>query len=186
VSTRAVGEPAPADRIAGMTAVGVEDPGRVRLPRSGVVLLLVVAVGGALGAVLRHGVDVAFPVDPLGLPWPTLGINLTGSAALAGLTVLPVVQRRDVVRVLLGPGVLGGFTTFSAYAEQGRRLLDGGMTGLALAYLLGTLAACLLGCVVGRLAATAVVRRGGSVPGSVPGRAPGQAPGRAPGRGRAR
>jgi CrcB protein len=46
--------------------------------------------------------------------------------------------------VALGPGVLGGFTTLSAYAEQGRRLVDDGDAVLAGAYLVGTLGACLV------------------------------------------
>ena len=44
---------------------------------------------------------------------------------------------------MLGPGVLGGYTTFSATSEQSRALLDAGRAGLALAYVVGTLAACL-------------------------------------------
>ena len=44
----------------------------------------------------------------------------------------------------LGPGVLGGYTTLSTYADQGRALLADGRAGLAAAYLAGTLAACLL------------------------------------------
>ncbi len=151
-----------------MTTAPAEDPARAVLTGAGLLPLLAVAVGGALGALLRHAVDVAFPVGALAFPWPTLGINLTGSAALAALGVVPGLQR-PVVRALLGPGVLGGYTTFSAYAEQGRRLLDGGEPALALGYLLGTLLVCLTGCVAGRLAATAVVdRRRGAASGRDP------------------
>jgi CrcB protein len=54
--------------------------------------------------------------------------------------------------VALGPGVLGGYTTLSTYAEQGRALLADGRAGLAAAYLLGTLAACLVAVTIaGRL-----------------------------------
>ncbi len=108
-----------------------------------------VALGGAAGALLRHGVDVVAPVPPLGFPWPTLVVNTTGSAALAALLVVTAVQRRPVLRAFLGPGLLGGWTTLSTYAEQGRRLLEAGRPGLALGYLLGTVAACLVGCVLG-------------------------------------
>ena len=44
----------------------------------------------------------------------------------------------------LGPGLLGGYTTLSAYSEETRALLDDGQTGTALLYLAGTLAACLV------------------------------------------
>jgi CrcB protein len=55
-----------------------------------------------------------------------------------------VVRRHPALAAGLGPGVLGGYTTLSTYAEQGRALLDGGRLGLAAAYVLGTLAACLV------------------------------------------
>lgn len=112
-------------------------------------LLAAVALGGALGALLRHAVDVVADVGALQFPWPTLLINASGSAALAALGVLATLRRRPLVQTFVGPGLLGGWTTLSAYAEQGRRLLGGGRPGLAAAYLVGTLAACLLGVVAG-------------------------------------
>ena len=51
----------------------------------------------------------------------------------------------------LGPGLLGGFTTLSAYAEEARGLVADGRAGLAAAYVLGTLAACLLAVAAARL-----------------------------------
>ncbi len=142
-----------------MTTARAEEPEVTTPPVLGLVSLLAVAAGGAVGALLRHGVDVAFPVAVLGFPWPTLLVNVAGSATLAALGVAPAVRRRPALAGLLGPGVIGGFTTFSAYAEQGRRLVDGGQHGLALGYLLGTLAGCLAGCVAGRLAATGLLAR---------------------------
>jgi fluoride exporter len=52
------------------------------------------------------------------------------------------VRRRPILTAALGPGLLGGYTTLSTYAEQGRSLLADGRGGLAAAYLLGTLVAC--------------------------------------------
>ena len=118
-------------------------------------VLLAVALGGASGALLRHGVDVALPIDERGFPWPTLLVNVTGSAALAALGAVPGFQQRPVLRGFLGPGLLGGYTTLSAYAEQGRGLLAAGQAWSALGYLLGTLACCLAACV----SAAALVRR---------------------------
>ncbi len=110
------------------------------LPR----LICAVALGGAVGAVLRHGLGVLV-ADGSGLPWTTFAINVTGAFALALLPAAEVVRRSRTLAVGLGPGVLGGFTTLSATSEQGRALLDGGRPGLAAAYLVGTLAAALVG-----------------------------------------
>ena len=110
-----------------------------------VTLLLAVAVGGAVGACARWRLGSWFPVDPGSFPWTTFGINVTGSVLLALLPAVPAVRRHTVLGPALGTGVLGGFTTLSAYSEETRSLLAAGHTGLASAYLLGTLVACLVG-----------------------------------------
>ncbi len=106
-------------------------------------LLVAVAAGGAAGAVLRYlGGELAPEGD--GFPWTTFAVNVVGCALLAGLGFLPLVRRSATWAAALGPGVLGGFTTFSATSEQGRSLIAAGDTTLAASYVLGTLAACLL------------------------------------------
>lgn len=107
-------------------------------------VLAAVAVGGAVGAVLRYGVGVAVPDGAGGFPWTTFGINVVGSFLLALLPAWSAVRRQPLLPPLLGTGVLGGFTTLSAYSEQTRALLADGAVELAATYLLGTLAACLL------------------------------------------
>jgi CrcB protein len=106
-------------------------------------LLAAVAAGGAVGAVLRYAVGEAAP-DGSGFAWTTFAINVTGSTLLAGLLLLPLARRSPVWAAGLGPGLLGGFTTFSATSEQARALLADGRSGLAAAYVVGTLAACLV------------------------------------------
>lgn len=106
-------------------------------------LVIAAAVGGALGAVGRWAVDAAWLAGE-GFPWGTLAINVSGSFLLALLPAFPAVSRRPVLPVLLGTGVLGGWTTLSTYAEQGRALLAGGQGLLASAYLGTTLVACVL------------------------------------------
>ena len=106
-------------------------------------LLLAVGAGGAVGAVARYGAAEAV-ADGTGFPWTTFAINVVGSALLAALLLLPLARRSPLWAAALGPGVLGGFTTFSATSEQGRALLADGRPALALAYLAGTLAACLV------------------------------------------
>lgn len=110
--------------------------------------LLVVAAGGALGALLRLGVDTAAPDSVF--PWPTLGINVVGAFALGLLPALAVVRRSPGVALALGPGVLGGFTTVSAWAGQVRALADDGHMALAGLCVISTLAAGLLAAALGQ------------------------------------
>ncbi|MEP7090057.1 MAG: CrcB family protein [Nocardioidaceae bacterium] len=108
----------------------------------------VVALGGALGAVARYLLSTAFP-DPSGrFPWAIFAVNVTGGALLAFLPSLGVVRRRPLLAPFLGTGVLGGYTTLSTYGEQSRALAAAGRTGLAAAYVVGTLAACLIAVVL--------------------------------------
>ncbi|HET6562491.1 MAG TPA: CrcB family protein [Marmoricola sp.] len=104
--------------------------------------LVAVAVGGAAGAVLRHLLGEAFPVD--GFPWTTLVINVSGSFLLALLPAAAVVRRHPLLPPALGPGLLGGYTTLSAYSEESRALLADGRFAAGSLYAVGTLALCLL------------------------------------------
>jgi len=122
-------------------------------------LIAAVAVGGAVGALARWGLTEAFPTSPDGFPWTTFAINVAGAFVLALLPAFAVVRRRAALAVALGPGVLGGFTTLSAYSEQARVLLDAGRTGVAGAYLAGTLLACLLAVAVADHWSTVLERR---------------------------
>jgi fluoride exporter len=104
-------------------------------------MAVVVAVGGAVGAVARHLLD---HLVPLAGPWVTLAINVSGSFLLALLPALAVVRRHPLLPPALGPGVLGGFTTLSAYSEESRVLVADGRLAVAATYVVGTLVACLL------------------------------------------
>lgn len=119
-------------------------------------VLLLVAVGGAAGALLRHGVEVAVPTGAGGFPWATFGVNVVGAFALgvlhAYVPAQPLLPMR--VRALLGAGLLGGFTTFSAYAEEARELLAAGHGAVALLYLMGTLVSAVLAVELARFVAT--------------------------------
>lgn len=110
--------------------------------------LLLVAAGGAVGAVLRHAIDALAP-DTL-LPWHTLTINVVGAFLLGALPALAVVRRSRRVAAALGPGVLGGFTTVSAWAGQVRDLAAGGHPAAAGLYLALTLGAGLAAAALGR------------------------------------
>jgi CrcB protein len=112
-------------------------------------VLAAVAVGGAVGALLRFALGSWIP-DGDGIPWTTFAINLGGSAALAALAGLRLVRASTAWAAALGPGLLGGFTTMSATSEQTRSLLDRGDPVLAATYLLGSVLACAVGVVLVR------------------------------------
>lgn len=130
---------------------------RVRTPWD---VLAVVAAGGALGALARHGLEVAWPVPAGGFPWVTLAVNVAGCAALG--TVMELLARlaapHRLLRPFLGTGLLGGFTTFSMYAVETRELLAAGRPGLAAAYVVGTLVGALAAVWAG-IMGVRVVRR---------------------------
>lgn len=114
-------------------------------------MLAAVAVGGAVGALLRFALGTWIP-DGDGFPWTTFAINLSGSAALAALAGLRIVRTSHPLAGALGPGLLGGFTTMSTASEQTRALLEGGDTALAATYLLGSVLACVVGVALVRRA----------------------------------
>jgi CrcB protein len=121
-------------------------------------LLVAVAVGGALGAVARWGLGEAFG-EASGFPWTTFGINVAGSFVLALLPAVAAVRRSRVLALGLGPGLLGGFTTLSTYAEQSRALLADGHDLLAASYVLGTLAVCLAAVAVAHRLSSPLAQR---------------------------
>ncbi len=110
---------------------------------------LLVALGGAVGAVLRYAVGVwAVQAGPnVRWPWGTLVVNLVGSLAIGLLA--PTLARNDALRLLVVTGVLGGFTTFSAFSFDTLAMIQAGRTGAALAYVAvstaGGIALCALG-----------------------------------------
>ena len=121
---------------------------------------LTIAAGGALGALARYAVSIAWPHAPGTFPWATFAINVVGCLLIGSLmAVLAEVGRpHRLVRPFLGVGVLGGFTTFSTYTVDVERLISAGHPALALADLLGTLAAALLAVQLGIVAARLLAR----------------------------
>jgi len=107
---------------------------------------LLVAAGGALGSVARFGAYRLWPVGASGWPVATFTVNILGSFAI-GLLYMYVASSavsHENTRLFWMTGVLGGFTTYSAFALE-TALFGFSLTGLA--YTAGTL----LGCVVAAL-----------------------------------
>ena len=100
-------------------------------------LLFLAASGGAIGAGARYLVNTQFLrwFGP-GYPWATLAENVLGSL-LMGFLVEMIVQRFDgsvPMRTFLATGILGGFTTFSAFSMDFFTLMQRGETGTAFGY----------------------------------------------------
>ena len=95
--------------------------------------VLLVAIGGALGAVARYGVAVWIQRRAgAAWPWATLAINVSGCLLIA--LVLGMAHVRDEVRLLVPVGFIGAYTTFSTYEMEVFRLVEAGSGLLALAY----------------------------------------------------
>jgi len=101
--------------------------------------LFAVLVGGALGTGLRLALDLLVPHGDADFPVSTLIINLLGAFALGFLTARLWPTARPWVRAGLGPGLLGSFTTFSAFAVSLVSLTHAGEWMLGALYLVATL-----------------------------------------------
>lgn len=108
-------------------------------------VVAVVALGGATGACARYGASLLWPTAATGFPWTTLVVNVIGCAVIGAFMVVisEAWSAHRLVRPFFGTGVLGGFTTFSTYAVDIQRLVDGGRVRAALGYLGLTLLAAL-------------------------------------------
>ena len=119
--------------------------------------LALVALGGALGASARYGIGLAAArLFGSGFPWGTLFINVVGGFAM-GLLIGSASHDRMRV-LLLGTGVLGGFTTFSAFSLETVLMIERGAFAPAAAYAAASvgfsIAAVAAGLALGRSMAT--------------------------------
>jgi CrcB protein len=117
--------------------------------------LLQVALGGALGSMARYLTNVsAMRLIGPGFPWGTMVVNLVGSFLMGVLVVWLAEKGLTRLAPFLMTGVLGGFTTFSAFSLDAISLWERGATGPALAYVIGSvlvsLAALFAGMVLTR------------------------------------
>ena len=109
---------------------------------------LAVVVGGALGSVARHGVNVA-TARIMGEPgpWATVTVNMIGSLViglLAGALAAERLSMSPSARAFVFVGVLGGFTTFSSYMLDSLTLIEMGLPAKAALNLVGQLGLGLL------------------------------------------
>jgi CrcB protein len=115
--------------------------------------LLLVCAGGALGAGTRFLVST-WAVRARGADFPrgTLLVNVTGSFLLALVVAARPGALSPELRLFLGAGVLGGYTTYSSFNAETIALIDGGSAGLAAANVALTVVGCLVAGIAGLVA----------------------------------
>src|SRR2546421_2147601 len=113
---------------------------------------LAVAAGGAVGVSARYALDRFIERRAFSIfPWSTFIINATG-CLLIGLVIAAVVDRHHAPRwvsVGLAVGVLGGYTTFSTFAQETLDLAEEGRVALALAYATSSVAVGVIAVLIG-------------------------------------
>lgn len=110
--------------------------------------LLLVFMGGGLGAVSRFLVTTALAGKLGNFPLGTLAANIFGSL-LMGLVIGILAGRADSIRLFVAVGFLGGFTTFSSFSAETLALIQGGQIFAAAANVIISVVAGLIACAVG-------------------------------------
>jgi CrcB protein len=119
---------------------------------------ILVMTGGAIGAAARYGLARAIPHTQAGWPWHTFLANVLGGL-LMGLLAAYVLRNGAVdenVRLFAGVGMLGGFTTFSAFSLEMAQMVERGELALAGGYALASVLLALLALFAGLLIGRAV------------------------------
>lgn len=125
--------------------------------------LALVFLGGGVGAVLRFAVvEAAVRAFGPAFPWGTLSVNVVGSMAMGVLAAWLAGKGTsgEAMRVALAVGLLGGFTTFSAFSLDTVRLFNTSGPWPMLGYVAGSLGLAILGLVIGLMAGRALFEGG--------------------------
>jgi fluoride exporter len=132
-----------------MTQKSIEREGRCMF------LTGLVFLGGGIGSALRHGVNLAAArLLGLGFPYGTFTVNVVGSLAMGALAAYFAFkgEASQPWRLFLTTGVLGGFTTFSAFSLDAVLLYERGQPELAVLYVLSSVTVSIGALLVGLLA----------------------------------
>ena len=115
---------------------------------------LLVFLGAGIGGALRHGVNLGCArYCGVAFPWGTLTVNVTGSLIMGALAAWLASRAGEgwsqPLRMFLATGILGGFTTFSAFSLDAVMIWERGEAGLAAAYVAASVVLSIVGLVAG-------------------------------------
>jgi CrcB protein len=115
---------------------------------------LLVFLGAGIGGALRHGVNVGCArLCGTSFPWGTLTVNVVGSFLMgviaAWLAFKAGEEWSQPLRLFLTTGILGGFTTFSAFSLDAVLIWERGQAGLAAAYVIASVVLSIIGLLIG-------------------------------------
>lgn len=116
---------------------------------------LIVAAGGALGAMARYGLGRLLP-PAAGWPWPTLAANVVGGLLMGVLTGWLAFRggaQGETIRLFAAVGVLGGFTTFSAFSLETVLMIERRQFAMASGYVAISVAASVIALFLGLMLA---------------------------------
>lgn len=112
--------------------------------------LLYIGAGGFLGTLTRYAIQLGIPSASVGFPWAVLLINAIGSLFLGWFFTIAVPDKiTPQLRLAIGTGFTGAFTTFSTFTLDIVRLSENGMWTKAAIYIVASLLAGLLLCALG-------------------------------------
>jgi fluoride exporter len=118
---------------------------------------LIVAAGGALGAVARYGVGtLAGRLGASHWPWGTLTVNIVGGLLMGALTGWLAFRgglHAESIRLFAAVGILGGFTTFSAFSLETALMIEKRQLALAGGYVAASVVLSILALFVGLMVA---------------------------------
>jgi len=101
--------------------------------------LFIVALGGAIGSSARYLVNITLPrLLGHGFPYATMAVNILGSFLMGVLVVVLAMKGGNRFAPFLMTGILGGFTTFSAFSLDAAKLWEAGQVTTAAGYVIGS------------------------------------------------
>jgi fluoride exporter len=113
-------------------------------------LWIMAALGGAIGASARYGASEALrAAGYVSWPWATFAVNAVGGLLMGMLVGVLAKGNNEALRVFAGVGILGGFTTFSAFSLETTRMIEAGDLLGAMVYAVVSVVVCVMAVMFG-------------------------------------